>query len=130
MSEFGALVVGTAAMGVALAGVAVSPLWEPILLAMVAGGIANGLIEVAETTIVQVRTPDEVRSRVIAASEACVLVAFGVSFLVGGPLVDAVGPQPVYASGAVGCVLGALMLATLRGQPVRRPAVLEPSRLG
>jgi MFS family permease len=118
-TEVQVLVVGTVVMGVALGSVGGSPWFAPIVGLMVLGGLANGLIDVAETTLVQVRTPDAVRSRVFAASETLVLGAFGISFVAGGPLVDAVGPQPVYALGAVGAALAAALLATL----------LRPSRV-
>ncbi|CAA9540261.1 MAG: hypothetical protein AVDCRST_MAG79-1793 [uncultured Thermoleophilia bacterium] len=117
-TEVQVLVVGTLVMGVAMGSVGVSPWFAPIVGLMVLGGLGNGLIDVAETTLVQLRTPDAVRSRVFAASETLVLGAFGVSFVAGGPLVDAVGPQPVYALGALGAGLAALLLATLLRVPV------------
>jgi MFS family permease len=124
-SEVQVLVAGTLVMGVALGSVGVSPWFAPIIGLMVLGGLANGLIDVAETTLVQVRTPDAVRSRVFAASETLVLGAFGISFVAGGPLVDAVGPQPVYALGAVGAGLAAVLLATLLRAPKVPPAAVE-----
>jgi MFS family permease len=128
-SEVQVLVAGTLVMGVALGSVGVSPWFAPIIGLMVLGGLANGLIDVAETTLVQVRTPDAVRSRVFAASETLVLGAFGISFVAGGPLVDAVGPQPVYALGAVGAGLAAVLLATLLRAPKVPPAAVgdEPA---
>lgn len=113
LGEGRSLVAGSLLMGAGIGIVSVLPWFAPILVAMVVGGLGNALCEVAETQLVQARTPDAVRSRVVAAMEALALVAFGVSFVAGGPLVEALGPQHVYALGGVGCLLAATILLPL-----------------
>ena len=43
--------------------------------------------------------------------EACVLLAFGASFLIGGPVVDHVGPRSAYAIGADAAVIALFVMA-------------------
>jgi MFS family permease len=118
LGEGRSLVAGSLLMGLGLGVVSVLPWFAPILIAMVVGGLGNALCEVAETQLVQLRAPDAVRSRVVASMEAAALVAFSLSFVVGGPLVDRVGPQHVYALGGLGCAAAAaIMLPLARRDP-------------
>src|SRR5262249_12969764 len=108
------------AVSIGLAGVA--PILATALLAMAVGGSADGVANVAEETLVQQRGPDAVRSRVVAATEAMVLVCLGLSFGFSGFLPDAVGPRWVdVISGAV-FVVGALPIVRLALRERRYPA--------
>ena len=87
----------------------------PVLLAALAGmavaGAGRGLGEVADTTLVQTRTDDAVRSRVFAAEEGAAHVAFSAAMLVGGVLVGAGGARLAVAT-AAGCALLASLIAS------------------
>ena len=121
------LIVTIAVGGAAMLVVAISPWWALVLALMLIAGLAEGWSGVAEQGLLQRRTPDELRSRVNGFVEACLLLAFGVSFLIGGPLVDRFGPRSAYAIGAVAAI-GALFVmapavkALMRDRP---PPVTE-----
>jgi hypothetical protein len=83
---------------------------------MAFAGIAEGAGSVAEQGIVQRRTPDAVRSRVIAASEATLLVAFAASFAVAAPIIHVFGVQGTYVIAAAASVAAAAILVpAMRG---------------
>ncbi len=130
-TEVRALVAGTIAIAVTTAGVAISPWFGAVLLLTLLAGVAEGVTMVAETSIQQRRTPDAVRSRVVAASEAVVHLALAVGFVLGGPALEAVGPRGMYAAGGLlGLLGGAILLPALRSErapaQVEAPALAEP----
>jgi MFS family permease len=94
----------------ALGAVSLLPQFAPILVAMVVAGGSDGVVDVAILGIFQRRTPDAVRSRVLAAFDGLVMGAFAISFLFAGALVGALGPRAAYAVAGAGCTLSALML--------------------
>ena len=77
---------------------------------MVVAGASDGLVEVAVEVIFQRRSPDVVRSRVIAALEAVFHGGLAVSFFFAGSLIDAVGPKAAYVLAGAGCTLAAILL--------------------
>jgi hypothetical protein len=93
----------------------------PVLLVALAGmaiaGAGRGLGEVADTTLVQARTHDAVRSRVFAAEEGAAHVAFSVAMLAGGVLVGAGGARL-----AVGVAAACGLVAALVASRMRRAA--------
>jgi predicted MFS family arabinose efflux permease len=119
-TELRALAAGTAVIAITTAGIAISPWFASVLALILLAGIADAVTMVAETGIQQRRTPDAVRSRVSAASEAVIHGALAAGFVLGGPALQALGPRGVYA---VGGGLGLL------GAGVLLPIVL-PSRVG
>jgi predicted MFS family arabinose efflux permease len=135
--ELGALVAGTAAIAVTTAGIAISPWFASVLLLILLAGIADAVTMVAETGIQQRRTPDAVRSRVSAASEAVIHVALAAGFALGGPALQALGPRGVYAAGGGLGLLGAVVLvpivrssrAATAAQPVEEVAPAGPDEL-
>ncbi len=115
-TELPALVVGTVVIAVTTAGVSVSPWFALVLGLVLLAGIADALTMVAETGIQQRRTPDAVRSRVSAASEAVIHLALAGGFVLGGPALQALGPRGVYAvGGGLGLVGATVLLPILRG---------------
>jgi MFS family permease len=96
-----------------------SPFWILALGLVVVEGICEGLATVAEQGILQRRTPDEVRSRVVGALEAATLIALAVSLTAGGPIVDVLGPRAAYYVGGITTVLAALIILG----PMRRPGL-------
>ena len=105
--------------GLIMFGIGWSPLWILALAFVVSEGICEGFASVAEQGILQRRTPDDVRSRVVGAVEAATLIALAVSFAVGGPIVDAIGPRAAYFIGGVTTLIAALIMAG----PMRHPGL-------
>lgn len=96
-----ALMLGAAAVAVTAVATGLSPWWMLVLGAIFVMGIGDGLASVANQGIMQRRTPDSVRSRVSGAMDAVVHGGLALSYLVGGPLVDAIGPRNTYLVGGV-----------------------------
>jgi MFS family permease len=96
-----------------------SPFWILALGLVVVEGVCEGLATVAEQGILQRRTPDEVRSRVVGALEAATLIALAISLTAGGPIVDLLGPRAAYYVGGITTVLAALIILG----PMRRPGL-------
>ncbi len=70
--------------------------------------------EVAETTLIQVRTEDAVRSRVFAAQDAAAHVAYSAAMVVGGVLVGLSGARLAFGTAAASALLAALIASRLR----------------
>ena len=87
-----------------------SPWFLPILVSTFFWGLADGLGGVADQSIRQRRTPDVVRSRVVAASEALVNAAQVASYLLAGVVLGAIGPQRVYLLGGLASAGAALVV--------------------
>jgi MFS family permease len=68
---------------------------------------------VAEQNLLQRRTPDAVRSRVMGAWEAANHAALVVAFVIGGAVVPVVGPRGAYALGGITGLIGTAMLVPL-----------------
>jgi hypothetical protein len=90
----------------------------PILLVALAGmaiaGAGRGLGDVADTTLVQNRTHDAVRSRVFAAEDASAHIAFSAAMLAGGVLVGAGGARLAVAVAAACGGAAALIASRIR----------------
>jgi MFS family permease len=128
------LIATIAVGGAAMFLVAFSPWWTLVLVLMLVAGLAEGWSGVAEQGVFQRRTPDELRSRVNGFVEACVLLGFGASFLIGGPLVDAFGPRSAYVLAAGAAVVALFVMAPAvraltrtRDTEADGRAALEPS---
>jgi MFS family permease len=93
-----------------LGSVAIAPFLWLVCVTQLIGGVFDTFVNVAEETVRQQRTPDELRSRVFAAGEAIVVIAMSASIAVGGPLIEAAGPRAAYALTGV---LGVLATVTI-----------------
>lgn len=82
-------------------------------------GLGLPMVLVAELTVLQRRTPNELQGRVISASEAIVNTPFAIAIAVGAGLITAVGFRPIYIGVAAGFV--AVGLALLPQVKVTRP---------
>jgi hypothetical protein len=109
-STYWSLVAGTVGLSVMLGSVAIAPFLWLVCVTQLIGGFFDTFVNVAEETVRQQRTPDELRSRVFAAGEAIVVVAMSASIAVGGPLIQAAGPRAAYALTGV---LGLLAAVTI-----------------
>ena len=100
---------------VALTGfaVALSPWFWLVLVWVALFGLADGPTQVVEQNLLQRRTPDAVRSRVMGAWEAVNHLALVGAFVIGGLIVPVVGPKGAYALGGVTGLIGTAMLFPL-----------------
>jgi MFS family permease len=114
-----ALLIGVLFGGLVMLAIGWSPLFVLALALVVAEGICEGIATVSEQGLLQRRTPDDVRSRVVGAVEAATLFATAISFAVGGPIVDTFGPRAAYYIGGVTTLLAALIMAG----PMRHPGL-------
>jgi MFS family permease len=101
---------GCAVIGAGFAAVAFAPVFAFALAGMATAGLAEGAVSVSEQGILQRRTPDAVRSRATAATEAAILAAFALSFPAAGFLINLLGVRGVYLVAAFGCAAAALIL--------------------
>lgn len=100
--------VSTGACAAAMGAVAVSPWFTPVVLSMAFGGFAMAIAGIVDTTLVQQRTCDLVRSRVLAANQALVVMAFGAALGAGGLLLELIGVRGAYAVATATCACAAL----------------------
>lgn len=73
-------------------------------------GYFDAVGTVAGNSIIQHTTPDAVRGRVFASYFAGGLMANAVAFIVGGFIVEALGPRGVYAVGAVASLVATVII--------------------
>jgi hypothetical protein len=83
-------------------------------------GLGLAAMDVGATTVLQRGVPDAPRGRVFGAFHGGIGVAAGLSYLAGGPLLDATSPRTTFlVAGGAGLVATAATLVGLRGR--RRP---------
>lgn len=97
------------AAGLALAGA--SPGIAVALAGMALAGAGRGLGDVADVTLIQARSADEVRGRVFAAQEGAAHIAFSVSAFGGGLLVQLVSARGAFAASTCLALLAAGLAA-------------------
>ena len=106
---------GLAGMGAAVVLAAQAPTAAALALAWLAGGAANGLLNVGYETLLQARTPDRVRGRVLAACEAVLDLGMVGGLLLAGATAALLGPRGTYAlAGVLLLVAGVLAAGVLR----------------
>jgi MFS family permease len=120
--ERGTKIGGCAIIGAGFAVVAFAPVFAVALAGMATAGLAEGAVSVSEQGILQRRTPDAVRSRATAATEAAILAAFALSFPAAGFLIGLLGVRGVYLLAAFGCAASALILIAAMRELGPRPA--------
>jgi MFS family permease len=83
---------------------------------MASGGLGEGLWQVAQNSLIQRRTPDAVRSRVLAGSEAAMQGGIAIGLLVSGFTIGTLGPSGAFAvaAGAAGSATTLLIAFGLR----------------
>ncbi|MGZ4148481.1 MAG: MFS transporter [Actinomycetota bacterium] len=122
-----ALVLGFVLAGISGIAIALAPAFAIVLAANVTWGFGDAVTVVAEQGIIQRRTPDAVRSRVVAANEALVHAALMVGIVLAGPAIAWVGPQVTYGIGGVAALaaggLATTILTTARPRQGERPSL-------
>jgi MFS family permease len=121
-------VVGACVMAAALA-----RSFDPVLAFWAVAGVANAVAVISYQSLLQERTPDRLRGRVVAASEAVLDASLIVGALTAGTLGALAGIRGAFAiSGAI--FIGTAVLARLllgSGEPVSQPLperAAEPSK--
>ena len=124
-----ALILGMALIGASTGAIAVSPWFAPILVMGFVSGFGDAVAMVADQGIQQRRTPDAVRSRVMAAAESISTISYAVCLAGAGAVLGAVGPQGAYAIGGITAMVGAgLVIPVLRSADTERSEPeLEPA---
>jgi MFS family permease len=113
-------------MALTCLGVAVSP-WFWLILVWVAGfGLADGPTQVVEQNLLQRRTPDVVRARVMGAWDAIMQGAVVLALLIGAAIVPIVGPRGTFAFAGLTGLIGAAMLSRLLRWLPAPGSVAEP----
>jgi MFS family permease len=129
-SERATMVGGAFVIGAGFGVVAAAPDISAALGGMALAGFADGAVLVAEQGILQRRTPDAVRSRTTAASEALLLSAFALSFPAAGFVIQLIGVRGVYAMAAAGGALAAAVLVrAMRHAAAEREPQPEPASI-
>jgi MFS family permease len=121
------MVGGAAVISVSAFVVGFAPLFVLILAALLTMGIGDGLTIVAENGIMQRRTPDAVRSRVLGAFDAVLAIALAIAYIAAAPLLNVMAPQSVYRLGGLGALAAMLLLLPLlRLRPTEPNTTQEP----
>jgi MFS family permease len=129
------LVIGSFGIALAAFGVGFAPVFPLVLLFLLAMGTSDGLTMVAETSIMQRRTPDVVRSRVMAAFEAVVSFGLAAAYIMAGQVLGVMGPQSTYRVGGISALAAALLLVPMlalrrtAGRPGEGVAASEPEEV-
>jgi hypothetical protein len=131
------MVFGAAGVAVSAFGVGLFGLFPLVLVSLLVMGTSDGISIVAENGIMQRRTPDVVRSRVMAALEAVLSLGLAVAYLAAGPVLRLVEAQTVYVIAgvfAVGATIVLLPLVRLkddgRGRETSPGAVVRQTTTG
>jgi MFS family permease len=131
MSRERILAVGLAGIGgCVIWGGLSTELWM-ILLLWLAAGFGNGLVTICYESLLQERTPDRLRGRVIAASEAVLDAGMVAGLLATSWLATMLGIRASYVlSGALFVAIAAVAVATIKPDRSSRPAAERVSALG
>lgn len=122
--------IGAASAGFALCALGLGLVGTALLPAVVAGAALAGLglptVLVANMTLLQRRTSNELQGRVIAASEAMIDIPFAISIGLGAVVISVIGYRTIYlADAVVFAVVAALLLRSVhetRPAPAPAPA--------
>lgn len=90
-----------------------APTFLLVLIGMGLAGAAYGIWMVGHENLVQRVTPDAIRSRVFAGSEAVCLGGVSVGTIGAGGLIAAFGAAGTFRIGAVGAILASVLLAVV-----------------
>ncbi len=108
-----ALAAGNALSGVGIAGIGFAPTVSFALVAAGAGGIGNGLSNVAQNTLISSRTSPGQEGRAFAAAGALIQLAIGAGTTAGAPLV-----RLLHADGAMLAAGGLTVVPALVALPL------------
>ena len=101
-----------------LAGTGLAPTFALALVALAVAGIANGIDDVAASTVVQERVPEAYLGRVFSLNFFGLSAGEVLAYLVGGTLVDAAGPRLTYLLAATATAAAGLLVGLLAATSV------------
>jgi MFS family permease len=104
------VVLGTAGIAATALAMGLSPAFWPVLVFVMANGIADAIAIVADQGIKQRRTPDVVRARVMSASEAVAHIALALGYALAGPVLAFTSAQGLYVAAALASGVATLIL--------------------
>ncbi len=104
------LVLGAAGIGAAGLGILIAPTFSFVLASLLVMGMSDGISIVAEQGIMMRRSPDAVRSRVMAGFDALLSVGIAIAYVFAGPALKVLGPKGVYGIGGASAAVAALLL--------------------
>jgi predicted MFS family arabinose efflux permease len=104
------VVLGTAGIAATALAMGLSPAFWPVLVFVMANGIADAIAIVADQGIKQRRTPDVVRARVMSASEAVAHIALALGYALAGPVLALTSAQGLYVAAALASGVATLIL--------------------
>jgi MFS family permease len=111
------VVLGTAGIAATSLAMGLSPAFWPVLMFVMANGIADAIAIVADQGIKQRRTPDVVRARVMSASEAVAHIALALGYALAGPVLALTSAQGLYlAAGLASGVATLILLPIVMGR--------------
>lgn len=108
-----------------IAGAAAAPNVWVSLPCFVLAGIGNGTAVVCNSLLVQRGTTDEIRGRVFTVIMGVNYLAYGIGFVIAGPLTDGAGPRWVYAGVATVLTLTSLLAFVLARTGAQAEPVIE-----
>ncbi|TDD59413.1 MFS transporter [Kribbella antibiotica] len=114
LPERAVLVTTLAVSALGLAVYALLPPLTVLLIVSVLTGIAAGPINPVVAVIMQARTPEHLRGRVIGSYTSVALAAGPLGLLLMGPIVDHTSPRIGFIVIAVGCALATLLAASAK----------------
>jgi MFS family permease len=123
------LAVSAGAVGLCVLAASRAASLPPVLLLWLAAGAANALGTVSYESLLQERTPDALRGRVMAASEAVLDSTFLVGVSAAGWLGESLGIRGAYAVSGAAFLLTAVVSQILLASP-RTPRRLAPTDKG
>jgi MFS family permease len=124
------ITVGAAALGIGLAGMALSPSLIPAVVAAAVAGIGNGVEAVAARTALQELVEERWMALVLSFSESLNEAAPGIGIVLGGAIAALTNSRVALAVGAGGAVLVAMTAwAILTPQGGYGAAAAESPRL-
>jgi MFS family permease len=116
------LAIGNFVMGLGIASIGWAPNYAMALAAAALGGAGNGISNVAESAVIQNRTPEELLGRAFSASQALMQSATAAGTIAAAPSVARLGASTtMIAFGLVAAASAAVGLtaAVLRGRTIR-----------
>ena len=103
---------------IGLAGTGFAPTFVLALVALAVAGIANGIDDVAASTVIQERVPDAFLGRVFSLNFFGLSAGEVLAYLAGGTLVDAAGPRFTYLLAGTATAAAGLFVVLLAVIPV------------
>jgi MFS family permease len=118
-------VIGFGLQSGALLAASVLPFWVAVV-GLTLGGLGGGIADPARQTLIQRRSPDEIRGRVSSVMEAVGWSSFAVSLVAAGILVDDIGVRPSYVVAGGLFVAGTTLMVLLAGASALRRSAPPP----